>query len=78
MSGAPIGFRFRVIEFDSTNGIGIVRITPHTASEKAKKLFSSINQFHGQSLEIRILGTSGTLKALRRRLTGNNKKVYQK
>jgi RNase P/RNase MRP subunit POP5 len=63
----PIGFRFRVIEYDDASSKGIVRITPHTAIEKTKKLISSINQIHGQPLEMHILGTSGTIKALRRK-----------
>lgn len=67
----PIGFRFRVIEYDNASSKGIVRITPHTAVEKIRKLISSINQFHGQPLEMHILGTSGTIKALRRKYMEN-------
>jgi RNase P/RNase MRP subunit POP5 len=71
----PIGFKFKVIEYDDTSSKWIVRITPHTAVEKMKKLISSINQFHAQPLEMHVLGTSGTIKAIRRKymrdLAGN-------
>jgi hypothetical protein len=33
----PIGFRFRVIEYDDASSKGIIRITPHTAVEKIRK-----------------------------------------
>jgi RNase P/RNase MRP subunit POP5 len=63
----PIGFKFRVIEYDDASSKWIVRITPHTAVEKMKKLISSINRYHAQPLEMQTLGTSGTIKALRRK-----------
>jgi RNase P/RNase MRP subunit POP5 len=63
----PIGFRFRVIEYDEASIKWIVRITPHTAVEKMKKLISTINQFRAQPLEMHVIGTSGTIKALKRR-----------
>jgi RNase P/RNase MRP subunit POP5 len=63
----PIGFRFRVIDYDDEISRGIIKITPHTAVEKMRKLVSSINQFHGQPVKMNILGMSGTIKALRRK-----------
>jgi RNase P/RNase MRP subunit POP5 len=63
----PIGFRFRVIEYDDASSKGIIRITPHTAVEKIRKLILSVNHYHGEPLEIHILGVSGTLRALRRK-----------
>jgi len=63
----PIGFRFRVVEYDETSLRWIVRITPHTAVQKMKKIISGINQFHTQPLEMSVLGTSGTIKALKRK-----------
>jgi RNase P/RNase MRP subunit POP5 len=66
----PIGFRFRVIEYDDASSKGIIRITPHTAVQKIRKLILSVNQFHGEPLEIHILGVSGTLRALRRKYMG--------
>ena len=63
----PIGFRFRVIDYDAKTSRGIVKVTPHTAVRKIGKLVSSVNQFHGQPVKMSILGTSGTIKALRRK-----------
>jgi RNase P/RNase MRP subunit POP5 len=63
----PIGFRFRVIDYDDKTSQGIVKVTPHTAVEKIRKLVSSINQLHGQPVKMSILRTSGTIKALRRK-----------
>jgi RNase P/RNase MRP subunit POP5 len=63
----PIGFRFRVIEYNATTCKGIVRVVPHTAVERMKKLISSFNQNHGDPLDMNILGVSGTLRATRRK-----------
>jgi RNase P/RNase MRP subunit POP5 len=35
--------------------------------EKIRKLILSVNHYHGEPLEIHILGVSGTLRALRRK-----------
>ncbi len=63
----PIGFRFRVIEYDAARCKGIVRVVPHTAVEGMKKLISDMNQTHGDPLDMYVLGVSGTLKAIRRK-----------
>jgi RNase P/RNase MRP subunit POP5 len=63
----PIGFRFRVIEYNIATCKGIIRVVPHTAVERLKKLMSNLNQDHGDPLDMHILGVSGTLRAIRRK-----------
>jgi RNase P/RNase MRP subunit POP5 len=74
----PIGFRFKVIEYDEASQKWIIKITPHTAVEKMKKLISTVNQFHTQPLEMRVLGTSGTIKALKRKYMRNLSEKHHK
>jgi RNase P/RNase MRP subunit POP5 len=69
----PSGFRFRLIEYDSALCKGIVKTIPHTATGFMKSLLVSVNEICGARTAIHILGTSGTLKALRSKycLLGN-------
>jgi RNase P/RNase MRP subunit POP5 len=59
--------RFHVIEYDTLRSKGIIRIVPHSAVEEMKKLILSVDEIAGHRVQTRILGTSGTLKATRRK-----------
>jgi RNase P/RNase MRP subunit POP5 len=69
----PSGFRFRLVDYDSTGLKGIVKTIPHTAVEWMKNLISSINEIYSKRATISILGTSGTLKALRSKYFATNR-----
>nr|MDO8100914.1 Rpp14/Pop5 family protein [Candidatus Njordarchaeota archaeon] len=59
--------KLQVIEYDPARAKGIIRIVPHTAVEEMKKLILAVDEVSGHHVETRILGTSGTLRATRRR-----------
>lgn len=59
--------RFQVIEYDATRSKGIIRIVPHSAVDEMKNVIMSVNEISGRRVETHILGTSGTLKATRRK-----------
>jgi RNase P/RNase MRP subunit POP5 len=61
----PEGSRFRILQYDAMQMKGIVRSTPQTAVEWIKNLMRSVSEINGNPVDIQILGTSGTLKALR-------------
>jgi len=55
-----------VIEYDEQNGRGVVRCS-HKAVPMVKASIASITKIDGKSAAIRVLGVSGTLKALHKR-----------
>nr|MDO8135226.1 Rpp14/Pop5 family protein [Candidatus Njordarchaeum guaymaensis] len=59
--------KFHVIEYDAARSKGIIRIVPHSAVEEMKKLILSVDEISGYHVETHILGTSGTLRATRRK-----------
>jgi RNase P/RNase MRP subunit POP5 len=61
------GAKFNVIEYDAARSKGIIKIVPHIAVEKMKSLILSVDDISGCHVETRVLGTSGTLKATRRK-----------
>jgi RNase P/RNase MRP subunit POP5 len=61
----PPRFRFRLIDYDAYTHKGIVKAMPHTATGFMKDLMLSVNELCGKKATIRILGTSGTLRALK-------------
>ncbi|WXG42884.1 MAG: Rpp14/Pop5 family protein [Promethearchaeati archaeon SRVP18_Atabeyarchaeia-1] len=69
----PVGLRFRIVEYDYPRFKGIVKTTPHTAVEWMKALLGSVNEICGWQVTIRVLGTSGTLKALREKYLDGHK-----
>jgi len=56
-----------VIDYDEQSRRGVVRCS-HKALPMVKASIASITKMNGKSTAIRVLGVSGTLKALRKRV----------
>lgn len=62
--GLPEASRPRLVSLEK--GLGLVRC-PHTAKEETVRLLQAIRRVGGASVRVRTLGTSGTIRAARRK-----------
>ncbi len=57
----------RLIEYDLQRNYAVVRC-PHTALERVRASITSVTQIDGKPVSIHVMGVSGTLKALRKKV----------